>query len=370
MREKLIKAIFYSLVACCAIVIVLLSLEIYFRLNGSYNLNGIQYNDCEVWRWRKNVADPVTNNEEGLKFIVHTDKFGFRNYKKELHKPKDVIRILILGDSYTSGLSYPDDKIFTSLLEKNLANINPAGKKIEVIGASSPGWSTEQELLCLQHEAMQYEPDYVLLMACPNDIREAYCKKFAVLDSNGEVKFNYPGISKSDLLYWKLSTHSSLFIWLEPTFLDIHYGTFEQLTKYFAFNFGKEDGKNWDRPVFLKSSFYELDQARKLFLTLVGKMHDEGNRKRIHFAVSLVPTKIEFDNTMKIDTAMQSGLVSDMLQHYCDSTGIDYVNLYGKFKNDANPTSYFLKSDFHYNGKGHIGTAEGLTEYYKKILKQ
>ena len=78
---------------------------------------------------------------------------------------------------------------------------------------------------------------------------------------------------------------------------------------------------------------------------------------------------IEYDGTMVKDTALQSGLVSDMVSHYCDTAHVDYVNLYDRFKAEKDPTALFLKSDQHFNSKGHIVTAQGLTEYYKSILK-
>ena len=155
---------------------ILLS-ELYFRMADRYGrqgvtwisntgVTGIEYSPIEIWHWRKFMSDQITNSERET-FTVHTDQFGFRNYGHALTKPANVIRILILGDSYTSALNIADDKTFQSLLQKNLSDLRPAGKKIEVLSASSPAWSTEQQLLCLSHEAAQFSPDYVLLMACP-----------------------------------------------------------------------------------------------------------------------------------------------------------------------------------------------------------
>ena len=144
---------------------------------------------------------------------------------------------------------------------------------------------------------------------------------------------------------------------------------FPFLNTRYKFNFGKEDSTNWDRPVYLKSPFPELADARKLFLTLLDEMKNECKKENIHFAVSVVPLVMEFDSTMKKDTAMQSGFVSDMLQHYSDTAHVDYVNLYDLFKSDPDPTSHFLKSDAHFNAKGHRVAAEGLTQYYSRLFK-
>jgi len=348
-------------------VILLLSAEIFFHVKKYEGLTGIEYNHNEIWNWKGNL-DYQSRSEEGYPTIVHTDKFGFRNHGKTIEKPKDVIRIVIIGDSYTEGLGYSDNQIFTALLEQSLAGIKPGGKKIEVIGASSPAWSTEQELRCLMNEAKLFQPDYVLLMVCPNDIREAYCKKFVEITPNGQLKFNAVNFNSSEIFKWKLAGHSYLYQYAQKKWFHSDYGEFSFLARHYKFNFGKEDSSDWDRPVYLKSAFPELADARKLFVRLLDEMNSECKKDNIHFAVSVVPLVIEFDSTMVKDTALQSGLVSDMLQRYSDSAHVDYVNLYDRFKSAPDPTTHFLKSDLHFNKKGHVATAAGLTDYYKKVF--
>ncbi len=366
--NKLIKAIFILFLSLTLILILILSGEIFFRIKKPYALAPVEYNRNEIWHWSKNL-NYISKCEEGTQIHVRTDWFGFRNYGKTIKKPKNVIRIVVIGDSYTEGLGYSDNQVFTSLLEQNLAGLNPHNCKIEVLGASSPAWSTEQEWRCLLNEAKWFEPDYVLLMVCPNDIREAYCKKFVELTSWGEAKFNKINFNDSRIFYWKLAAHSYLYQFLQAKVFHTDFGTFPFLFAHYKFNFGKEDSTNWDRPMYLKSAFPELTNARKLFFTLVDEMHHECNKNKVKFTVSLVPMVMEFDSTMVKDTALQSGLVSDMISYHCDTAHIDYVNLYKRFKADNDPTTFFLKSDQHFNAKGHITTAQGLAEYYKEIIK-
>ena len=364
----LIKGVFILFLTVVFVLIILLSGEIFLRIKKYYPLAAIEYSPNEIWHWSSNL-NYHDRCEEGWPITVHTDWFGFRNYGKTIKKPKDVIRIVVIGDSYTEGLGYSDNQIFTSLLEQNLSGLKPHNCKIEVMGASSPAWSTEQEWRCLLNEAKWFEPDYVLLLVCPNDIREAYCKKFVQLTSWDEPKFNGIPFTRNEIRGWKLASKSYLYQYLQATQFGTEYGTFPFLQSRFTFNFGKEDITNWDRPMYLKSSFPELIDARKLFFRLADKMHEECDRSKIKFTVSVVPMVIEYDGTMVKDTALQSGLVSDMVSHYCDTAHVDYVNLYDRFKAEKDPTALFLKSDQHFNSKGHIVTAQGLTEYYKSILK-
>ena len=220
-----IKVIYSLFLILTLLVILILFGEILCRVKNTYGLAAIEYNPIEIWHWKKNL-DYQSISEEGFKTVIHTDKFGFRNFGKSLNKPADVVRIVVIGDSYTEGLGYSDNQIFTSLLEQNLAGLKVKGRKIEVIGASSPAWSTEQELLCLMNEAKWFKPDYVLLMVCPNDIREAYCKKFVELTPGGAIRFNKIRFNRGEVFCWKLAAHSRLYQFLQPTLFKTEYGTF------------------------------------------------------------------------------------------------------------------------------------------------
>jgi lysophospholipase L1-like esterase len=378
--SRSVRFTFYLFVALLLLAGTIVLFEIYFRLADRYGregvtwisnkgVTGIEYSPTEIWHWRSFMSDRIIN-AEGDTIIVHTDQFGFRNYGRSLRKPDSVIRILILGDSYTEALNIADDRIFPALLQQNLADLRPAGKTIEVLSASSPAWSTEQELLCLQNEAAQFAPDYVLLMACPNDIREAWCKKFAVPAGNGNIKFNPINISRGERFLWWLSNRSRLFQYLQQEVFHTDYGAFVQLRAHYVFNFGKADSANWDRPLFLKKPFPQVDSARSLFTDLIAQMQQHCTKHNIHFAVSLSPTQMEFNGTIGTDSSTQSGLVSDQLQTYCQRSGIDYINLYDRFKAQDNTAACFMKPDAHFSSHAHRITADILAGYYRKILNK
>lgn len=378
--SRSVRFTFYLLVALLLLTAVLVLCEIYFRLADRYGregitwisnkgVSGIEYSPLTIWHWRPFMSDRIIN-AEGDTIIVHTDQFGFRNYGRSLRKPDSVLRILILGDSYTEALNIADDRIFPALLQKNLSDLRPAGKTIEVLSASSPAWSTEQELLCLQNQAAQFAPDYVLLMACPNDIREAWCKKLAVPTGNGNIKFNPISISRSERFLWWLSNRSRLFQYLQQEVLHTDYGAFAQLRAHYTFNFGKEDSTNWDRPLFLKTPFPQVDSACTLFTDLITQMQQHCTKNKIHFAVSLTPTQMEFNGTIGADSSTQSGRVSAILQAYCQRSGIDYINLYDRFKAEDTVAACFMRPDAHFSSYGHRITAATLADYYRKLLNQ
>jgi hypothetical protein len=364
-----IKIVFGVFLFIVFAFIILLLLEIGYTLSGKYPIAGIQYNKETLWRWRANL-NTISISDEFGESKLHTDSKGFRNADKSYKAEKDanVVRILVIGDSYTAGLAYPQDKIFTSLLEQNL-NALASGKKVEVFNMASPAWGTEQEFLCLQNEGMSIKPDYVLLMTCPNDIRETYCKRYAEL-KDSRLYFNSAPFSAKEIIRWELANYSCFYQYLQRTTLHTDYGSFDFLMSKFKFAFGKEDANSWDRPVFLKNTFPEMDQAQALYDTLLTSMKQVCENNHAQFAVSCTPFIMEFDSTMKVDTALQPGIMQQRIGEFCSRADIPFINLYKRFALQADPSGLFTKSDLHFSAKGFEVTGAALTEFYKDKIKK
>jgi len=358
---KIILAIFIAFVS---IIIVALVLEIFFRIQNKYAINGIEYDPVKLWHWRANLDSKEWNSDDADVggFKIFTDRFGYRNTGRSYTKRDNVIRVLVIGDSYTAGLTHPIEKIFTTLLENKLQS--STGKKIEVFNMASPCWSTEQEYLCLLDQGLAIKPDYVLLMVCPNDIREVYCKKYARLE-NGEVVFGKPPFSLKERIEWKLSNYSYLYQYLQRQVFLTDYGTFAFLMTKMNFSFADQGKRGWDEPLFSKTSFPDLDEAIKLHFKLIGMMNEACKKNNIGFAISSTPFAMEYDSTMIKDTALQSGLAAERLNAFCKQHQIPFIDLNTRFAAYPKPLDLFRPSDAHFSSKGHEIVADELAKYYE-----
>jgi hypothetical protein len=103
----------------------------------------------------------VTISRDGLRDRIHT-----------LEKPADVFRIAILGDSYAEALQVPVESAFWAVMEQTLSGLVRGPGKIEVINFGVSGYNTAQELLTLRDRVWQYNPDFVVLEFCSNDVKE------------------------------------------------------------------------------------------------------------------------------------------------------------------------------------------------------
>lgn len=104
---------------------------------------------------------------------IRHNSLGYRGDEITVPKPKEVYRIAILGGSTTYTEFVRDNKkTFPALLEK-LLNQQSAGRRIEVVNAGVPGYSTFESLGNLCFRVLDLEPDLVIIHHGVND---AHCR--------------------------------------------------------------------------------------------------------------------------------------------------------------------------------------------------
>ena len=95
---------------------------------------------------------------------IRINEMGFRDKERQYEKPGDVVRIAVLGNSWTEALQVPIEKTYGAVLERllNERHCFP-GKYVEVLNFGVAGYSTAQELLLLEQEVWNYQPDIVIV---------------------------------------------------------------------------------------------------------------------------------------------------------------------------------------------------------------
>lgn len=100
------------------------------------------------WRNAASLRQPdLTTNADGWR---STHEF-------ERAKPPGRRRLVFVGDSYTFGFGLGDAQNFAALTQQRL------GAGWEVLNFAVPGYGTDQQLLCYETVARQYDPDAVVL---------------------------------------------------------------------------------------------------------------------------------------------------------------------------------------------------------------
>lgn len=104
--------------------------------------------------------------------FININSLGFRGKEFNPQKPKNVFRIFVVGGSVVLGAAVSDDKTFTHILE-NMLNRNSKQKQIEVINAGRSSYLSAQELISIQMEIIDYQPDLIILFDGLNDLHHA-----------------------------------------------------------------------------------------------------------------------------------------------------------------------------------------------------
>jgi lysophospholipase L1-like esterase len=97
---------------------------------------------------------------------ARTNARGWRDAETPLERAPGVRRIVVLGDSFTFGMTVDYGERFTEILERDV----PA---LDVVNLGLNAAGTDQELRILEVEGLRYRPDVVVLVAfLGNDLQD------------------------------------------------------------------------------------------------------------------------------------------------------------------------------------------------------
>jgi len=194
---KIKKTLFTScnlslLIASIIICIVLLELFVRAFIPVSYN----------YWQYNRDFHHTFINNLDIVRnywnysLDFKTDSHGFRSKEFPYQKQKNLNRVLVIGDSITSSVSTPSNKIYTSLLQDYL---NTSTSQWEVINRGIEAWSTDIEYLYLTKEGYEYEPNIILLQLSQNDVTDIVVYNITSIKNNTLIVkdwFEPPSVSQ------------------------------------------------------------------------------------------------------------------------------------------------------------------------------
>lgn len=100
---------------------------------------------------------------------VITNATGQRSAQYPVEKPANTIRIAGVGDSVMFGWGVDADENYLSRTERALNATGSSEKRYEVLNFSVPGYNTAIEAAVLEHRALQFSPDVVVVHFVNND---------------------------------------------------------------------------------------------------------------------------------------------------------------------------------------------------------
>jgi lysophospholipase L1-like esterase len=155
------------------LAVVFASVETYVRVVVD---DGMQF-DLEMWKYAKEVKivdpDPLIGHRHGgnrkavlMGVMVETNSHGLRDREFAFDKPAGMLRIVMLGDSFTEGWGAAEQDTFSKRIERRYA---AQGDKVEVINTGVGNWNSIQEVEFFLTDAYRYHPDIEVLNFAFND---------------------------------------------------------------------------------------------------------------------------------------------------------------------------------------------------------
>jgi len=128
-----------------------------------------------VLGWRPPPEQSGWQRFEG-EALIETNKLGFRDRDHPVPKSSGVLRVAVLGDSFTEAVQVPIDDTWWRKMGDRLRHDGCAsgtGQRVEVLSFAISGYSTAQSLLAWRAFAKQFAPDVVILaFFIGNDLNE------------------------------------------------------------------------------------------------------------------------------------------------------------------------------------------------------
>jgi hypothetical protein len=121
---------------------------------------------------------------------VKINSQGLRDREHALERPANVIRIAVVGDSFSEAKEVDQDATYWSMMERELNRLLPAGgPRIEVINFGTDGYGLSQEYLVLQEKVWRYDPQIILLSGTLHSFVLHSSRKFGTVSAEGPVPF-------------------------------------------------------------------------------------------------------------------------------------------------------------------------------------
>jgi len=127
---------------------------------------------------------------------THINAFGMRGSDTTPLPAVGVKRILSLGDSVANGgAQVNDQQTYPAMLQ---ADLEKAGKKVEVINAAAGGWAVENELAWLKERGI-FGAETILLEVNEKDLDQQFVDA-SILDTNPTFPSRYPATAIGEVL--------------------------------------------------------------------------------------------------------------------------------------------------------------------------
>jgi hypothetical protein len=298
----------------------------------------------------KGVARGVETVQE-----IQTNSFGMRDREHRVGTNKEVLRIMLLGDSHMEALQVKFEQSFAKLLEVKLNALS--GRRVEVINAAVSGWGTDEQVTWLSRYGKAFKPNVILLaMTLHNDISDNLEQHFHTF-VDGKLRAKPTRIIPSvEYKYWQVKA-----------LLGAHLHSYQLFTRWWHYEEVEEDGRQLNNHVLnliRKGAPKRIHEGWEMTQQLLSKLKGEATGIRAQLAVFLIPLSIQLDKEKLYGLLNDRNIPTDdididkpqrIMRKFGNQESIEVIDLLSGFREweKKQGKSLFLKYDGHWTENGH-----------------
>ena len=364
------------------------------------------YEPDSLLGWSGRPGAQGVNLDEGSA-EVRISSAGVRDREHSIVKAADVWRVAVLGDSYTDALQVAEDKRFTSVLERLLAECDAGGgRRVEVLNFGLSGFGTAQEYLLLRDRVLRYAPDVVVLAFLPgNDITDNVraldpslaSRPYVTLNGSGQIAWDrsFEGTRsfrvKSSIIYRALLSASDFSRVVQAAFFVRDMWRYKRFVaadrKEKQGQPAKADEPGLSAGVYAPPRTQEWQQAWNIAERLIEEMSSLTAQSATRFLLVTLSSGIQVDPDLKRSSEVAERLgvadlfyADDRLHAFAAQRGIEVLSLARPLAEYARRNNVFLHGfpgktrtlgmnmnvvgSGHWNERGHQAAGEMIARYF------
>lgn len=277
------------------------------------------------------APDEDASGHEVINYLeTERNSRGFHDVEWHTEKPAGTRRILLVGDSFASGVNVPLASLMHTRVEAKL-NERKDVKPVQLYNLSRAGWDTTREVDELDAQGLELDPDAVVIIFFINDATQLDTNPLVVRKINARLNERtglLNRISKAyDYLDWRL-TRGQVQDEMIASYLESYFGSDEQAALW-------------------KRCSDSLAEAKAL-----------SREHRFKLAVVIFPVLIQLDG----EHALKA--VYDLVEAKCADLDIPTLNLLDAFRG-ADPESLWVSpTNAHPNAAAYARTIEPLADFF------
>jgi len=308
--------------------------------------------------------------------------FTSRGYltEKVFQKPKDVFRILGLGDSFAVCL-WDQKKNYHNVLQDRFTAMG--GRKVEIVNAGMPSIGPGYFWYTLEKFGDRFKPDLVLVGFFMNDMErwelDIFLGSFISEPKNlAEKLWGYRQFRHSRLhqlikkkYFWyrdrlrkaqevAKTGETDVGSFSNETFLEI------------------EKNRSW---IFDKKKRIEFEGEWRQCSGVISQMKQWCDQRNIEMVLALFPDQFQVEENLREEVYKKYNLAADSLDleypnyrlsNYCKENNIHCLDLLGPFREKGKSGGLYALRDTHWNEAGNRLAAEVIFQYLMdwKLIKQ